>query len=92
MLNYSNLTAEEVITLYRDTMPEPVLRALLAMEQQVAELKAQRQAVRRKEELMEDQLDFARNLVEAIDAWASELPAAKRKAYSVIRSDSSFEV
>lgn len=92
MLNYSNLTVSEVLrygTL--DGLPEPLLKLIERMNDEICELEAEAAKAERQIEIAEEQVYFARELVEAIDDWTTELPKAKQAAYKVIRSNTQFE-
>ena len=95
MLNYSNLTVAEVLrygTL--DGLPEPQLKLIELIEQmndEICELEAEAAKAERQIEIAEEQVYFARELVEVIDNWTTELPKTKQAAYKVIRDNTQFE-
>ncbi len=92
MLNYSNLTVAEVLrygTL--DGLPEPLLKLIERMNDEICELEAEAAKEKRQIEIAEEQVYFARELVEAIDDWTTELPKTKQAAYKVIRGNTQFE-
>ena len=92
MLNFSNLTPAEVIRYAAiDGVPEPLLKLLERMNDEICELKIESAKAKRRIEIAEEQVYFARELVEAIDNWTKELPKTKQAAYKVIRDDTQFE-
>ena len=83
MLNFSNLTPAEVLRYAAiEGVPEPLLKLIERMNDEICELEV---------EVAEEQVYFARELVEAIDDWATELPKTKQAAYKVIRDNTQFE-
>lgn len=92
MLNFSNLTTDEVIRYAAiDGVPEPLLKLIERMNDEICELEAEASKAKRQIEIAEEQVYFARELVEAIDKWAEELPKTKQATYSEIRDNTQFE-
>ena len=95
MLNYSNLTVAEVLRYATlDGLPEPLLKLIELIERmndEICELEAEAAKAKRQIEIAEEQVYFARELVEAIDNWTTELQKTKRAAYKVIRDNTQFE-
>ena len=92
MLNYSNLTVAEVLRYGTfDGLPEPLLKLIEQMNDEICELEAEAAKAKRQIEIAEEQVYFARELVEAIDDWTTELPETKQAAYKVIRNNTQFE-
>ena len=92
MLNFSNLTTDEVIR-YADIygVPGPLLKIIERLNDEICELEAEAAKAKLQIEIAEEQDYFARELVEAIDDWATELPKTKQAAYKVIRENTQFE-
>ena len=92
MLNFSNLTPAEVLRYAAiDGVPEPLLKLIERMNDEICELEVEAAKAKRQIEFAEEQVYFARELVEAIDKWAEELPKTKQAAYKVIRDNTQFE-
>ena len=92
MLNYSNLTVDEVLrygTL--DGLPEPLLKLIERMNDEICDLEDEADDAKRQIEIAEEQVYFARELVEAIDDWTTELPKTKQTEYEEIRYNTQFE-
>ena len=92
MLNFSNLTPAEVLRYAAiEGVPEPLLKLIERMNDEICELEAEAAKAKRQIEIAEEQVYFARELVEAIDEWTTELPKTKQAAYKVIRDNTQFE-
>ncbi len=92
MLNFSNLTPAEVLRYAAiEGVPEPLLKLVERMNDEICELEVEVAKAKRQIEIAEEQVYFARELVEAIDDWATELPKTKHAAYKVIRANTQFE-
>ena len=92
MLNYSNLTPDEVLRYAAiDGVPEPLLKTIERMNDEICELEAEAAEAKLQIEIAEEQAYFARKLVEAIDNWTTELPKTNQAAYSAIRDNTLFE-
>lgn len=92
MLNFSNLTPAEVLRYAAiEGVPEPLLKLIERMNDEICELEAEAAKAKRQFEFAEEQVYFARELVEAIDKWTTELPKTKQAAYKVIRDNTQFE-
>ena len=92
MLNFSNLTPAEVLRYAAiEGVPEPLLKLIERMNDEICELEAEAATAKRQIEIAEEQVYFARKLVEAIDNWTTELPKTKQAAYKVIRDNTLFE-
>ena len=92
MLNFSNLTPAEVLRYAAiEGVPEPLLNLIERMNDEICELEAEAAEAKRQIEIAEEQVYFARELVEAIDDWATELPKTNQAEYKVIRDDTQFE-
>ena len=92
MLNFSNLTPAEVLRYAAiDGVPEPLLKTIERMNDEICELEAEAAKAERQIEIAEEQVYFARELVEAIDNWTTELPKTKQAEYKVIRYNTQFE-
>lgn len=92
MLSYSNLTVAEVLrygTL--DGLPEPLLKLIERMNDEICDLEDEASNTRRQCEIAEEQVYYARELVEAIDDWTTELPKTKQTEYKEIRCNTQFE-
>ena len=92
MLNFSNLTPAEVLRYAAiEGVPEPLLKLVERMNDEICELEVEAAKAERQIEIAEEQVYFARELVEAIDNWTTELPKTKQAAYKVIRDNTQFE-
>ena len=92
MYNFSNMTPAEVLRYAAiDGVPEPLLKLIERMNDEICELEAEAVKAKRQIEIAEEQVYFARELVEAIDNWTTELPKTKQAAYKVIRDNTQFE-
>ena len=92
-MNISNLTAQEYFYLNQDKIPTEIQDKFQELVDQLEELKEENKAVRRNLELAEEQISFARNLVEEIDRFAEQnLSKVKKKVYDQIRENTYFEV
>ena len=92
MINFSNLTPDEVLRYAAiEGVPEPLLKLIERMNDEIYDLKFEVANARHQIEIAEEQVYFARELVEAIDDWATELPKTKQAAYKVIRDNTQFE-
>ena len=92
MFNFSNLTPAEVLRYAAiEGVPEPLLKLVERMNDEICELEVEVAKAKRQIEIAEEQVYFARELVEAIDDWATELPKTKQAAYKVIRDNTQFE-
>jgi hypothetical protein len=92
MLNFSNLTPAEVLRYAAiEGVPEPLLKLIERMNDEICELEVEAAKAKRQIEIAEEQAYFARELVEAIDNWTTELPKTKQAAYKVIRDNTQFE-
>ena len=92
-MQISNLTAEEYFYLNQDKIPTEIQDKFQEMVDRLISLEKENKGLRRNLELAEEQIDFARNLVEEIDAFAEEnLSKVKMKVYNQIRENTYFEV
>lgn len=92
MFNFSNLTPAEVLRYAAiEGVPEPLLKLVERMNDEICELEVEVAKAKRQIEIAEEQVYFARELVEAIDGWATELPKTKQAVYKVIRDNTQFE-
>ena len=92
MFNFSNLTPAEFIRYAAIVgVPEPLLKLIERMYDEICELEAEAAKAKLQIEIAEEQVYFARELVEAIDKWTTELPKTKQTAYKVIRENTQFE-
>jgi len=70
MLNFSNLTPAEVLRYAAiEGVPEPLLNLIERMNDEICELEAEAAEAKRQIEIAEEQVYFARELVEAIDDY-----------------------
>lgn len=91
-MNFSSLTAQEYFYLNQDRIPTEIQDKFQELVDQLEELKEENKVLERNLELSEEQIDFARNLVEEIDAFAEQnLPKVKKKVYDQIRENTYFE-
>ncbi len=92
MLNFSNLTTDEVIR-YADIygVPGPLLKMIEQLNAQISEMEVEASKAKRQIEIAEEQAYFARELIGEIDKWAEGLPKTKQAAYKVIRDNTQFE-
>lgn len=92
MLNFSNLTPAEILRYATlEGVPEPLLKLIEKMNDEICELEIAATRANRQIEIAEEQVYFARELVEAVDDWAKGLPKTKQIAYKVIRDNTQFE-
>jgi hypothetical protein len=90
---FSNLTPQEYFYLNQDRIPAEIQDKFQEMVDRLISLEKDNEVLRRNLELAEEQIDFARNLVEEIDAFAEEnLSKAKKKVYDQIRENTYFEI
>lgn len=89
----SNLTAKEYMQLNLGNIPEEIQKYFEDFVDKISALEEDVKILNRNEELLSEQLCFARELVSEIDCFAeSNLSKAKLKAYHQIRENSYFEV
>ena len=92
MFNFSNLTPAEIMRYATlEGVPEPLLKLIERMNDEIYDLEAEAAKAKHQIEFAEEQVYFARELVEAIDDWTTELPKTKQAAYKVIRDNTQFE-
>ena len=93
MLAFTNMTPEEFLRLNAEAIPAEVLKYLGGFEFKIAELEEKVEELERSDELAWEQVSFARDLVEQVDAFAEDnLSKDKLKVYNQIRENTYFEV
>ena len=93
MTSFSAMTASEFVRMNRALIPAAMLDAFEQMEDDIAGLEHIKEMHEKREERQDEQLYFARNLVQELDAFAkANLSKAKLAAYQRLRDNTSFEL
>lgn len=93
IMQISNLTAEEYFHLNQDKIPTEIQDKFQEMLDRLINLEEENKVLARNLELAEEQIEFARNLVEELDQFAEQnLSKVKMKVYNQIRENTYFEV
>lgn len=90
-MTVSNLTLEEYIRVNRDSIPSQLLALIDDATDELGYAEDREKKKDKEIELLWEQIDFAKDLIEGIDNWATELPKTKQASYKVIRDNTQFE-
>lgn len=91
-MQISNLTPQEYFRLHSDKIPTEIQDKFQETVERLTDLEKDHEVLQDSLALAEEQIIFARNLVEEIDRFAEQnLSKAKMKVYNRIREDSYFE-
>lgn len=96
MKYYSSLSLNEFLSLNTGIIPpelENVLQSMLqSLQDQLSDKELEIDRIRKREELIDEQLGYATALVERVEKFAKEnLSKRLQKEFFILRSDSSFE-
>ena len=89
----NGLTPREYFRVYGDELPAPAQTLISDLMDEVEEYENDEKGNKRENEIREEQLYFARELVESLDLWAkANLPKTKLKEYMILRDNTQFEI
>lgn len=93
IVSFSNMTIEEFINLNIDNIPPEIIKALDEKLSYIKQLEDENKKLDSKNDMLNEQLCFARELITNIDDFAKEnLSKPKLKKYNIIRENTYFEL
>ena len=92
IVSFSNMTIEEFVSLNIDNIPPELIKTLDEKLNYIKQLEDENEKLNSKNDLVDEQLYFARELISNIDDFAEEnLSKPKLKKYNIIRENTYFE-
>ena len=93
IVSFSNMTIEEFISLNVNNIPPEIIKTLDEKLDYIKQLEDENEKLESKNDMLSEQLHFARELITSIDDFAEEnLSKPKLKNYNIIRDNTYFEV
>ena len=93
IVSFSNMTIEEFIALNIDNIPPEIIKTLDEKLNYIKQLEDENEKLNSKNDMVHEQLCFARELISNIDDFAKEnLSKPKLKKYNIIRENTYFEL
>ena len=93
IVSFSNMTIEEFVSLNIDNIPPEIIKALDEKLNYIKQLEDENEKLHSKNDMIYEQLNFARELITNIDDFAEEnLTKPKLKKYNIIRENTYFEL
>lgn len=93
IVSFSNMTIEEFIYLNVNNIPPEIIKTLDEKLDYIKQLEDENKKLDSKNDILSEQLHFARELITSIDDFAKEnLSKPKLKNYNIIRDNTYFEV
>ena len=87
------MTIEEFISLNIDNIPPEIIKSLDEKLDYIKQLEYENKKLNSKNDMLDEQLYFARELITSIDDFAKEnLSKPKLKNYNIIRENTYFEL
>lgn len=93
IVSFSNMTIEEFVSLNVNNIPPEIITALNEKLDYIKQLEDENKKLNSKNDMLDEQLYFARDLITSIDDFAKEnLSKPKLKNYNIIRDNTYFEL
>lgn len=93
IVSFSNMTIEEFVSLNIDNISPEIIKTLDEKLNYIKQLEDENEKLHSKNDMIYEQLNFARELITNIDDFAEEnLTKPKLKKYNIIRENTYFEL